>query len=139
MRLYILFALAIFMYYGAVIIFVIYQIGEMGQPVARIEIAGIFAKRICYRNMPVCVYEKVNMLMFKYLPCVLDLKLLLILEVENLRFVGGAAGRGKMPCDGKCLSRVQHAVHYAVGFVSKDFFDEFVFPLFATQPIAVAD
>ena len=58
--------------------------------------------------MPVCVYEKVNMLMFKYLPCVLDLKLLLIHEVENLRFVGGAAGRGKMPCDGKTriLSRI---------------------------------
>ena len=82
--------------------------------------------------MPVCVYEKVNMLLFKYLSGILHLKLLFILKGENLRFVGGAAASGKVAGNSEGVPGMQHAVKHAVGLISKNTLDKIVATLLAT-------
>lgn len=111
----------------------------MDQPVACIVEDAVVCESVFNRDMPVGEDEIVHGLDLQHMAGILDLEFFFVLESENFRFVGGAACGGEVACDGKGLSRVQHTVKHAVRFVSEDALDEVVPPLFAAEPVAVAN
>lgn len=122
-----------------VIIIVIYQIAEIGQPVACVVEDAVVSESVFNWDMPVGEDEVVHGLGLQHLAGILNLKFLFVFENEDLRFVGGAAAGREMACDGKGVPWMQHTVKHTVGLIRKDTFDEVVASLLAAESVAVAN
>lgn len=122
-----------------VIIIVIYQIAEIGQPVACVVEDAVVSESVFNWDMPVGEDEVVHGLGLQHLAGILNLKFLFVFENEDLRFVGGAAAGREVARDGKGVPWMQHAVKQTVGFVREDAFDEVVASLLAAESVAVAN